>query len=373
MTVRTEKATRGEKPMRRKLLSKTSHKAGLPPGTLLHIGEKHASPVRMQLVDYSPDHLEERKLNSSEECRPYRHRPSVSWINLDGVHCTELLEQMGAVFDLHPLVLEDIVNTNHRPKLEPFDDYLFVVLKMLRYDARQSMIHTEQVSLVLGPGFVLSFQEQEGDVFEGVRKWLRNNKGRLRTLGADYLAYALLDAVVDSYFAILEHLGEQIELLEDDVIKRPSPETLSQIHHFRREMILLRKAVWPLREIIGGLQRVGSPLIKENTGIFLRDVHDHTIQIIETIETFRDILSGLLDLYLSSISHRMNEVMKVLTVIATVFIPLTFFAGIYGMNFEYMPELHWRWSYPIFWLVMLFIAGGMLVFFRRCKWLGGGD
>jgi magnesium transporter len=268
-------------------------------------------------------------------------------------------------------VQEDIVNTEHRPKLEDFDAYLFVVLKMLRFDAGQASIHTEQVSLVLGSGFVLSFQEQEGDVFDDVRQWLRENKGRLRTMGADYLAYALLDAVVDSYFAILENLGEQIELLEEELINRPSPDTLSRIHHFKREMILLRKAIWPLREIIGGLQRVGSPLIQNGTAIFLRDIHDHTIQIMDTIETFRDVLSGLLDLYLSSISHRMNEVMKVLTIIATVFIPLTFVAGVYGMNFEYMPELHWRWSYPVLWLIMLGIAAGMMIYFRRRQWLGG--
>lgn len=367
---RREKPMR-EKPMHGKLLPKTSQKAGLPPGTLLHIGKKHASPVRLQLMDYGPDHLEERELNTAEECRPYRHTPSVSWINLDGLHRTQLLQQMGDVFNLHPLVQEDIVNTEHRPKLEDFGDYLFVVLKMLRFDAGQASIHTEQVSLVLGSGFVLSFQEQEGDVFDDVRQWLRENKGRLRTMGADYLAYALLDAVVDSYFAILENLGEQIELLEEELINRPSPDTLSRIHHFKREMILLRKAVWPLREIIGGLQRVGSPLIQDSTAIFLRDIHDHTIQIMDTIETFRDILSGLLDLYLSSISHRMNEVMKVLTVIATVFIPLTFVAGVYGMNFDYMPELHWRWSYPVLWLIMLGIAGGMMIYFRRKQWLGG--
>jgi magnesium transporter len=216
---------------------------------------------------------------------------------------------------------------------------------------------------------VLSFQEQRGDVFDGVRQRLRNNKGRLRKMGSDYLAYALLDAVVDSYFAILENLGEQIEWLEDEVINRPTPETLSQIHHFKREMILLRKAVWPLREIIGGLQRLGPPLVQNSTALYLRDIHDHTVQIIDTIETFRDILSGLLDLYLSSISNRMNEIMKVLTIIATIFIPLTFVAGVYGMNFEFMPELHWPWSYPVLLLLMLGMAGGMMIFFRRKNWL----
>ena len=357
-----------QKPVRRKLLPKTSHKAGLPPGTLLHIGEKHPFEVQLQLIDYGPDHLCEQILDNPEDCRTFLHSPSVSWINFDGVHETDLLQQVAALFNLHPLVPEDIVNTTHRPKLEEFDNYLFVVLKMLHYDAEQVNIRLEQVSLVLGPGYVLSFQEQRGDVFDGVRQRLRNNKGRLRKMGSDYLAYALLDAVVDSYFAILESLGEQIEWLEDEVINRPTPETLSQIHHFKREMILLRKAVWPLREIIGGLQRLGPPLIQNSTALYLRDIHDHTVQIIDTIETFRDILSGLLDLYLSSVSNRMNEIMKVLTIIATIFIPLTFVAGIYGMNFEFMPELHWPWSYPVLLLLMLGMAGGMMIFFRRKNW-----
>jgi len=341
----------------------------LPPGTLLHIGEKHPFEVQLQLIDYGPDHLCEQILDNPEDCRTFLHSPSVSWINFDGVHETDLLQQVAALFNLHPLVPEDIVNTTHRPKLEEFDNYLFVVLKMLHYDAEQVNIRLEQVSLVLGPGFVLSFQEQRGDVFDGVRQRLRNNKGRLRKMGSDYLAYALLDAVVDSYFAILENLGEQIEWLEDEVINRPTPETLSQIHHFKREMILLRKAVWPLREIIGGLQRLGPPLVQNSTALYLRDIHDHTVQIIDTIETFRDILSGLLDLYLSSISNRMNEIMKVLTIIATIFIPLTFVAGVYGMNFEFMPELHWPWSYPVLLLLMLGMAGGMMIFFRRKNWL----
>jgi magnesium transporter len=358
-----------KKRSRKKLLPKTSHKAGRPPGTLVHIGEAPAAPVGIRVMDFDPERLEETMLSTPAECRAYRHSPTVSWINLDGVHELDLLEKFGAEFDLHPLVMEDIVNTEHRPKLEDFDSYLFLVLKMLQYDTRQREIHTEQVSLILAPGVVLSFQEKEGDVFEGVRERLRGNKGRLRKMGADYLAYALLDAVVDSYFGILEQIGDQIEQLEDELVMQPAPETLGKIHHFKREMILLRKAVWPLRELIGGLQRSESPLIAESTGIFLRDVYDHTIQIIDTVETFRDMLAGLLELYLSSISNRMNEVMKVLTVIATVFIPLSFIAGVYGMNFDFMPELHWRWSYPLLWLFMLAVAGGMYGYFRKKRWL----
>jgi magnesium transporter len=353
----------------RKLLHKTSHKAGKSPGTMVHIGKERAEPVHISLIDYTCEHLQERELAAAEHCRPFRDSPTISWINFDGVHQLDSLETIGSDFGLHPLVLEDIVNTTHRPKVENFDDYLFMVLKMPRFDGASATVTTEQVCLILGRGYVLSFQEQKGDVFDGVRQRLRNNKGRLRRMASDYLAYVLLDAVVDSYFAILENLGEEIECLEEDIINRPSPDTQSRIHHFKREMILLRKAVWPLRELISGLQRAESPLITDTTGIFLRDVYDHTIQIIDTVETFRDVLSGLLDLYISSIGNRMNEVMKVLTIIATVFIPLTFVAGIYGMNFEYMPELHWRWSYPVLWLAMLIIATVMFIFFKRKRWL----
>lgn len=353
----------------KKLLPKTSQKAGRPPGTLVHIGKAPSNDVDIRRIDYNPQHMTDQTLSNPLDCRPSPESTMVSWININGVHDLPLLEQIGVNFTLHPLILEDIVNTAHRPKLEDFDNYLFLVLKMLRYDSAAAEIHTEQVSLVLTSNMVLSFQEQQGDVFEGVRERLRSNKGRIRKLGSDYLAYALLDAVVDSYFAILEQIGDHIEQLEDELILRPSPDTLQKIHHFKREMILLRKAVWPLRELIGGLQRNESPLISNSTDIFLRDVYDHTIQILDTVETFRDVLSGLLDLYLSSISNRMNEVMKVLTIIATIFIPLTFVAGIYGMNFEHMPELHWRWSYPLLWLIMLGMGGGMFLFFRKKQWL----
>lgn len=367
--MRTPKRRQPSSTVLKKLLHKISLKAGKAPGTLVHIGKQRAEPIHINLIHYDPEQLNQRQLASIEECRPHRDSPGISWIDIDGVHQLDVLEDVGAAFDLHPLVLEDIVNTAHRPKVEGFDNYLFMVLKMPQFDSTSVSVTTEQVSLVLGPNYVLSFQEQKGDVFDGVRQRLRNHKGRLRKMGADYLAYVLLDSLVDSYFAVLESLGEEIERLEENIITRPTPDTQSRIHHFKREMILLRKAVWPLRELISGLQREESPLISDTTGIFLRDVYDHTIQIIDTVETLRDILSGLLDLYMSSISNRMNEVMKVLTIIATIFIPLTFVAGIYGMNFEYMPELHWRWSYPLLWLGMILMAGGMFIFFKRKQWL----
>ncbi len=357
--------------MRKRLVKKTVKKVGASPGTLVHVGERKVDATGIRIIDYDAERLEDHRIRPDEvsQCREIKARPTVSWVNVDGIHQVEVIEAFGQCFDLHPLVLEDILNTEHRPKIEDYGDYLFIVLKMLQFDPEGDDIRTEQVSLILGKNFVLSFQEKEGDVFDGVRERIRNHKGRIRGKGADYLAYALLDSIVDSYYGILEKIGDRIEALEEEVIAAPSPASQKTIHHFKREMILLRKAVWPLREVIGGLQRDDSPLIGKATAVFLRDVYDHTIQVIDTVETLRDIITGLLDLYLSSLSNRMNEVMKVLTIIATIFIPLSFMAGVYGMNFEYMPELKWRWSYFVLWGAMLAVAGGLLTFFRRKKWL----
>jgi magnesium transporter len=240
---------------------------------------------------------------------------------------------------------------------------------MLDYNDKSNEIESEQMSLVLGPNFVFSFQEREGDIFDPIRDRIRNSKGRIRKMGADYLAYSLLDSIVDNYFIILEKLGEKIEFLEEKLVTHPTPETLQTIHHLKREMIFLRKAVWPLREVVNGLERGESSLIKESTRVYLRDVYDHSIQVIDTIETLRDMVSGMLDIFLSSISNRLNSVMKVLTIIATIFMPLTFLAGIYGMNFRYMPELEWRWGYPFIWLIMVGIGVFMLLYFKKKKWL----
>ena len=283
--------------------------------------------------------------------------------------CKLIIEQVGNSFNVHPLVLEDIANTVQRPKMEDFDDYIFVVLRMLRFDEKDDETKTEQISILLGPDFVISFQEREGDVFDIIRERLRNNKGKIRKMGADYLAYSLIDAIVDNYFVILEKRGETIEEMEDKLVTNPTSETLQALHDLKREMIFLRKSVWPLREVISRLERSESPLINKSTFVYLRDVYDHTIQVMDSVDTFRDMLSGMLDIYLSSVSNRMNEVMKVLTVIATIFIPLTFIAGIYGMNFKYMPELGQAWGYPAVLILMLAIAVVMLINFRRKKWL----
>jgi len=355
--------------VKKRTTRKRSSKAGLPPGTLVHVGEKKTESVKITFIDYDERSFQEKQVANIEECLKLKDTPTVSWINIDGIHDIELIEKLGRGFELHPLLLEDILSTGQRPKFEDYEKYIFIVLKMLSYNDVSQSVEAEQVSLVLGPNYVLSFQECVGDVFENIRDRIRNAKGRVRKMEADYLAYSLIDAIVDYYFFILEKFGEKIESIEEEVLGDPTEKTVQQIHSLKREMISLRKSVWPLRELIGGLQKSESPLIKETTDIYLRDVYDHTIQIIDTIESSRDIVSGMLEIYLSSLSNKMNAVMKVLTIIATLFIPLTFVAGIYGMNFKYMPELEWRWAYPILWLVMIAVAVIMLFYFRRKKWL----
>jgi magnesium transporter len=353
----------------KKPIKKRSKKAGLPPGTLIHIGEKKIESVRITLIDYDEQNFQEKQVPNIEECFRFKATPTVTWINIDGLHDVELIEKLGKHYDLHPLILEDILNTDQRPKFEDFDKYVFIVLKMLSYSDEYQAVEAEQISLVLGANFVISFQERVGDVFMQVRDRIRNSKGRVRKMGPDYLVYTLMDAVVDNYFVILEKLGEKIESLEEELVTDPTQKTVRQIHDLKRGMIFLRKSVWPLREVISSLQRTESSLINESTGIFLRDVYDHTIQIIDTIESFRDMVSGMHDIYLSSISNKMSSVMKVLTIIATLFIPLTFIAGVYGMNFRYMPELGWRWGYPLVGLIMLVVAISMLTYFRKKKWV----
>jgi len=349
-------------------LTKRSRKAGLPPGTLVHIGERKVEKAKISLIDYDETQFQERQVKTIEECFPFKDTPTVTWINIDGIHEVDIIEKLGTHFGLHPLLLEDILNTEQRPKMEDYGDYIFVVLKMLYRGEGRNEIEAEQVSLILGSNFVISFQEREGDVFDPVRDRIRKNKGRIRKAGADYLTYALLDAIIDNYFIILESIGENIEDTEQRLAANPTPETLQLIHALKKEMIFLRKSIWPLREVVSGLERCESSLIDESTGAYLRDVYDHTIQVIDTVESFRDMVSGMLDIYLSSISNKMNEVMKVLTIFAAIFIPLTFVAGIYGMNFGFMPELGWRWGYFGILLVMAIIAAVMIVYFKRKRW-----
>jgi magnesium transporter len=352
-----------------KLYKRSSKKAGLSPGTLVHIGEKKTEEVNISMIDYDESQIQEKDAATVGECLPFKEKPTVTWINVSGIHDVTVIEEFGKAFNIHPLLLEDIVHSDQRPKLEDYDDYLFLVLRMLRYDEAKEELQSEQVSLILGPNFVITFQEREGDVFDAVRARIRNGKGKIRKMGCDYLTYALIDSVVDNYFLVFEKYGEKIEVLQEEVLSKPTPETLQVIQRTKRDMIFLRKSVWPLREAINALQRGESSLVTDNVNIYLRDVHDHTIQVIDTIETFRDIISGTLDVYLSSVSNKMNEVMKVLTIIATIFMPMTFIAGIYGMNFKYMPELEWHWAYPVIWAVIIVLGVLMLMGFKRKKWL----
>jgi magnesium transporter len=353
----------------RRLVAGASKKAGLPPGTLQYVGEERAQQAKVTVTEYDEQHVSEREIETVTPQLELAAEPTVTWINVDGLQPLAAVGQLGERFGLHPLVLEDILNTSQRPKMEDFGDYLFVVLKMLYPSGEGTEIVEEQVSLILGPSYVLSVQEREGDVFPGIRERIRHARGRVRKMGADYLAYALVDAIVDGYFLALERLGDRIEFLEEELVINPTTSTLHTIHDLKTQMIFLRKSVWPLREVVNNLMRGESALIRDSTFIYLRDVYDHTIQVIDTIETLRDIVSGMLDIYLSSVSNRMNEVMKVLTVIATMFIPLTFIAGIYGMNFQYMPELQFRWSYPLLWLIMVSTVILMVAYFRRKGWL----
>lgn len=344
-------------------------KAGLPPGTLVHLGEKKRETISITVFEYDETHFEEWEAKSTEECVILKDEPVIHWVNVDGLHQVETMEKIGDYFGLHPLVMEDILNTGQRPKMEDYGEYIYIVAKMLYYDATDDEIVAEQQSFVVGKNYVLSFGEREGDVFNPIRERIRSGAGRIRKMGADYLAYSLLDAIVDGYFIVLEKIGDSIEYAEDRLISKPASDTLKVIRDLKRDMLYLHKSIWPLREVASALARGGeTPLIGEATQVYLRDVYDHVVQAMDTTETYRDILSGMMDIYLSSISNRMNEVMKVLTIISTLFIPLTFIAGVYGMNFDYMPELSWRWGYFAVLALMVLTAGTMIVYFRKKRW-----
>ena len=354
--------------MARKLVVKRGGKLGAPPGTLLHIGRHKPDSAAIRLITYGPEQLEESAVENLARFQRPERAGQISWLNVDGLADPAVVESLGSLYELHPLVMEDILNTDQRPKVEEYPGYLYIVLRMLRFDKDRQQIHSEQLSLVLGKNHVLSFQERPGDVFEGVRERLRAGR-RIRFMRSDYLTYALLDAVVDHYFEMLEYIGEQVEELEDQVIDAPGPDTLARMHHYKREMLLLRKSIWPLRELLSRLARDENPLISEETRLYLRDVYDHVIHVMDSIDTIRELLVSMLDLYLSSVSKRTNEIMKVLTIFASLFMPLTFIVGVYGMNFDVMPELRWVWGYPAVMLLMLVLVVGLLVLFRRRRWI----
>ncbi|MBN1390975.1 MAG: magnesium/cobalt transporter CorA [Candidatus Thermoplasmatota archaeon] len=359
-----------------KLFSKGESKnIGRPPGELVFTGEKRTETVTVDLMEYDGEHVTEKEVKDVIKTLQGASKEGVTWININGLHDVELLGRIVDHIGIHPLVMEDIINTDQRPKVEVYDDYLFVVIRMLYYNSDGRDIHNEQVSLLLCKDYLLTFQEYKGDVFEPVRDRIRKNKGRIRKMKADYLAYSLIDAVVDNYFSLLEAGGDRIEDIERELSEDPRERSLRSIHEMKRELILMRRSVWPLRDVIHALEREEGELISSDTVIYLRDVYDHTIRVMDAVETYRDMVSGLLELYMSSISNRMNEIMKVLTIIATVFIPLTFIAGVYGMNFNpnesplNMPELNWFWGYPFSLGLMLVSAFIMFLYFKKKKWI----
>jgi len=354
-------------------MSWISHRVTKPPaqapGTVEFRGARKTDEVSIKLIEYSGDHFEERIIEDYRECLGERDPGMVTWINVNGLHDTEMLKEIGSHFGLHPLVLEDIVNTHQRPKVDEFTGYIYIVSRMLSFDADKLALTSEQISFVLADGLLLTFQERPGDVLEPVRERLRHGKGKIRINGAGYLAYALLDAVVDQYFSVLEALGDKIEFLEESMLVNPDLEDMQRTHFLKRELVLLRRAAWPMREVVSALMRGEYEFFGSHVSPFLRDLYDHVIQVAEAVDLYRDILSGLQDLSMSSMSNRMNDVMKVLTIFASIFVPLTFVAGVYGMNFEHMPELSWRWSYPVFWAAIVVLISVMLMFFRRRRWL----
>ena len=352
----------------RKNLPRTS-KIQSVPGSGGYVGEKRENPVKLQAIGYDENNIIDKELTSVDEILSLKKKFSVTWLNVTGVHDEKIIRKIGECFNFHPLVLEDIVNTTQRPKIEEYDDYLFIVLKMINIESDTKEIVMEQISLIVGEDYVISLQEREGDVLDALRQRIRFGKGKIRKEGSDYLLYGIIDCVVDYYFTVLENVGESIEDLEDTLMQTSNQELLNRIYALKRELVFMRKSIWPMREVVSTIQHSDHPIFKKETSIYFRDIYDHTIQIVETVETFRDMMTGMLDLYLSTVSNKMNEVMKVLTIFAAIFIPLTFIAGVYGMNFEFMPELKWRFGYALWWIVAVILIVGMVIYFKRKKWL----
>lgn len=350
--------------------ARRSAKAGMPPGSIVHVGERKVETPRISLTHYSASEYREQEISDLAASIPFLDESLTAWLNVDGIHQTEVVTQIGDYLGLHPLLLEDLVNTAQRPKFENYGNCLFFVLKMLTYNPDEHSVDAEQVSIVLGPHYVLSFQEgSTGDVFDPVRARLKAGGTRIRSSGADFLAYSLMDSIVDHYFVVLERFGDDFEVLDELLVNDPSTATLNKIYQIKRQLIMVRRSIWPLREVVNALERDQTPLLHEEMHIYLRDLYDHTIQVIETVETMRDVVGGMLDIYLSSVSNRTNEIVKFLTIFGSIFIPLTFLAGVYGMNFDYMPELGVRWAYPGFWLITITTIAALLIYFRRKRWI----
>jgi len=344
-----------------------AHDIGVPPGTLIYTGDSKTERIKISLIEYNETEFIEQEFYDLSECISHVKPHLVKWINVEGIHKTEVIEKIGKLYNIHPLTLEDIVHVDQRPKFEDYDNYVVAIMKMISYDTK---VHAEQLSIVLFDNMVISFQEpQGGDAFDIIRNRLRQAKGRIRKCGADYLAYALMDAVIDCYFNVIEKIGDTVEKIEEHIIAHSSKSSLIQLYELKREMIFLRKQVWPMRDMISNMVRSETKLINPSTDIYLRDLQDHVTRVIDTVETYRDLLSGIMDIYLSTNSNKMNEVMKVLTIMSSIFIPVTFIAGVYGMNFEFMPELKSPYGYAITWGVMLSVMIGLIIYFKRKKWM----
>ncbi|MEA5577945.1 magnesium/cobalt transporter CorA [Anabaena sp. UHCC 0451] len=350
------------------------HQPGTIPGTI--IIDENAEHPNIFLFDYNQTNLIREQIINPEDCANYLDTESVSWVDVQGLGNRDILERLGRVFELHPLVLEDVVNMAERPKIEDYEDQLVIIARMVVRKENSHEFHSEQVSFVLGKHYLLTVQEEpEYDCFDGVRTRIIKHKGNIRKYGADYLAYALLDAIIDGFFPVLELYGDRIEELEEEVITNPTPQTLQKIYQIRRELLQLRRWIWPQRDAINSLIRDSSEIISDEVHIYLRDCYDHSVQVMDMVETYRELASGLMDVYLSAVGNKMNEIMKLLTVVSSIFIPLTFVAGIYGMNFNTekspynMPELNWYWGYPLCLGLMAVIACGLIFFFWRRGWL----
>jgi magnesium transporter len=367
MMERLRRAVRGQEAAMRRRVIKRFHPPGTTPGTLTPTVEAVAGPTNLTLFVYGPGKLDERPVSALSEVPSPVPPGEQAWLRVVG-HDASVLKELATRFGVHALVVEDIANVGQRPKVEQYESYLFVVIDVLRFGS-DGTLREQQVSLLLFEKLLVTVEEHESDLFKLVVERLRAQGGKMRQFAVDYLAYALVDAAVDHYFPTLEHVGEQIDAVEDVLLDKPDRKSFEELHRIKRDLLRMRKATWPLREMVGALARTDSPLVREGTRVWLRDVYDHAVQVIDIVETFREMTQELADLYLSSVSNRMNEIMKTLTLFATVFMPLTFIVGVYGMNFQYIPELAWRWGYAAVWVVMLLVAAGMAWMFRRRGWL----
>ena len=341
----------------------------MPPGTLVHVGNVLETETTITLFDYNKDEIVEKTIDAIDELAEYKAKETVTWVVVEGLSNVELIESIGQPFNIHPLVLEDILNAHQRPRFEEAEEYLYIVLKSMSLEKEQFSVNYEQISILLLENFVFTFKEKKDELFLPLYKRLQNNKSRLRNEGSDFVAYTVLDIIVDMNFALLDSLDLLTDAIEDELLSNPTSETLVTIQQTKRELIYIRKSVSPLRELLTAIMRSDTALIHKKTFVYFRDVYDHAIHIIDEIESYRDILTGLLDIYISSVSNKMNEVMKVLTVYATIFIPLTFITGVYGMNFQYMPELTWKWAYPAIWVVFILFTLLSLLYFKKKKWI----